>query len=416
MRVAIVEPEHAGHHLSHVRRLVSALAEIGAEVTIHTTARAIQSTQFKEQLGGAIEARKIVEMTDYHPRTLNAERYPALAVLALDITDRRLAVARYVRRVANSGVTDHILVPYGDNSIQAMGLMASLGRFAIPQGVELEGLLMRGRRAFEGRTIASRVKVRSWLSLTAAAPFARLHHLDQFVYTAIARRRPSLGSRMSLMPDPVDPVSRMPRDESRASLGIPVTGRYIGCVGGIDRRKGMDLLLRAFASAELGVEHHLLLAGPHDPELLNLLGGEMRHLVDSGAVISINRYLDDETFSRCISALDVMAAPYPPDRPHSGSSSVVLLAAAFGIPVLGTDSGWIGETIRRFGLGVTGDVNDRASLTRAISAALSSADDFVPGPRAGRLVAYNSTANFAAVFTRRIRERMGLPIVEVESI
>jgi len=275
---------------------------------------------------------------------------------------------------------------------------------------------MRGRRAFEGRTIASRVKVRSWLSLTAAAPFARLHHLDPFVYTAIARRRPALGSRLSLMPDPVDPVSRMPRDESRARLGIPVTGRYIGCVGEINWRKGMDLLLRAFASMEPTTECHLLIAGPHDREVLNLVNGELRHLVDSGAVISINRYLDDATFNGCISALDVMAAPYPPDRTHSGSSSIVLHAAAFGIPVLGTNTGWIGDTIRSFGLGVTCDVNDRETLTRAISASLSNAEAFVPSEKVRHLVAYNSTANFVAVFTRRIRERMGLPMVEVEPI
>ena len=78
-------------------------------------------------------------------------------------------------------------------------------------------------------------------------------------------------------------------------------------------------------------------------------------------------------------------------------------------PVLGSAFGWIGDTIQRFGLGRVADVTDTGAFASAISESFDAGGEFRMTEGGRRFVEFHRPENFAACFTRRIRERLGLP-------
>jgi hypothetical protein len=127
----------------------------------------------------------------------------------------------------------------------------------------------------------------------------------------------------------------------------------------------------------------------------------------------MDRYLSEQDMRTAIAAMDVVCTPYPPFHPphrgHSGSSSIVIHAASQDRFVLGEASGWIGRSIDAFGLGATCRTIDQHEFTHAITTSLDEASGYKPSPAGQRFVAFHSPDNFTAGFTRRVRERMGLP-------
>ena len=143
---------------------------------------------------------------------------------------------------------------------------------------------------------------------------------------ASAQRRLDLASS-AFAPDPVESKPRIDQGVARRRLGVPESGRYLGSVGLMDERKGIDRLITAFANAPLEPDDRLLLVGQSSLAVRDLLEGPMADLVRDGRIVAIDRYVDNEEFSAAISALDVVCTPYPQ---HIGSASVVIRAAAAG--------------------------------------------------------------------------------------
>lgn len=397
MRIALYEPNNDGHRYTHLKRLLPTLAGLG-KVTVVTSKEGAASKQFEAQLRGVshlFDLDASMPLTDPQgPAYLNH-------------------VAEHLRRVASTPGIDHVLMPYCDGTIQKAGQMRLTGRFTVPASVEIEGLMMRGLFAYEtGGGLKRALKTRAWLTLTGAAPFRIIHHMDPIVYRAIAKQAPGLARRVRLIPDPVEHFVPPAPAAARKTLGIPEDGRYIGCVGYQDRRKGIDRLIRAFLAAKLAPSDRLLLAGGHAKEIKDLLAGEAANAIAQGRIVSLARYVSDDELCLAVSALDVVCTPYPPDSGHSGSSSIVIHAAGQGRPVLGCDFGWVGDTIRRFGLGTTCNVLDNAAFAQAIEHALQSRGTFTPTEGAQRFAAFHRPENFAACFTRRLRERLNLPRLE----
>ena len=67
------------------------------------------------------------------------------------------------------------------------------------------------------------------------------------------------------------------------------------------------------------------------------------------------------------------------------------------------------RTICRFRLGSVCDVTERAGFARALARSLDQAEQYLPTEAAQRFAAFHSGSNFAAHWTARIRERLGLP-------
>jgi glycosyltransferase involved in cell wall biosynthesis len=210
------------------------------------------------------------------------------------------------------------------------------------------------------------------------------------------------------MADPIEAPCTLSRAEARRKLGIPDEGRYIGCTGLVDRRKGMDRLLRAFqqCDAQLRADDRLLLAGPIQQEIHELLQREYDADFRRRRVVLIDRHFSVEEIAEAVAALDVVCTPYPK---HRHSASIVIRAASHERFVLGNANWWMGRTIREFGLGSTCDVLDESAFAAAIPASLAASEGFHLGEKGRRLARFHSADNFAAQWCVRLRERLSLP-------
>ena len=395
MHIAIFEPNPDGHHYAHIRRLLPALAALGQRVTFVTSSEGVASSEYEAQI------KSLEHLCAVDSSIQRDGGRPGIGHVTGWASD--------LHRIAIDLAADHVLIPYADGTIQMVGLRRIAGGFSLPPGCELEGLMMRGSFAYNRPTLREVVRARAWLALTAAAPFRVVHHMDPIVVRALERRAPGLWRRTHLIPDPVERFDPPARAEARQRLGIPEDGRYIGCVGYMDRRKGIDRLIRAFLATRLGRTDRLLLAGSQESSIRELLADEAADAVREGRIISFERYLSDEEFRLSVAAMDVVGTPYPPDSGHSGSSSIVIHAAGQERPVLGSASGWIGDTIQRFGLGQVCDVTDLVAFAGAISGSLDASSDYRITEGGRRFAEFHRPENFAACFTRRLRERLGLP-------
>jgi len=141
----------------------------------------------------------------------------------------------------------------------------------------------------------------------------------------------------------------------------------------------------------------------------DLLNRDHQGLVRAGRIVVVNRYVSDDEIESAISALDLMCTPYPR---HIGSSGVVVRAAAAGRPILGSEYGWIGQTISRFELGTTCDVTNPGAFSRSLRDAVKTASQYAISPKGRRFLKYHSKENHFASWTERLRQRLGLPPAE----
>lgn len=298
---------------------------------------------------------------------------------------------------------DHAYVPYADGLMQVAGLARQLGWRLSRPGMEIEGLMMRGRFAYDSGPLA--IRDRATIKTLHWSPFDIVHHLDPIAYDFLVAHSPRLTGRLRLLPEAVERVEVVDRVFARVRLNIPAVGRYVGCLGALSAAKGVGLLLRVFLHSPPAPDVRLLLIGKADPQLRDLLNGECAGLRESGRIIHIDRYVSQEELHLGLNALDVICVPY---LRQIGSSGILVRAAAAGRPVLGTEFGWIGRVIRDFELGETCDIETIPAFAAALERALGGARTYRAGSKAQNFKAFHSIENFEAHWTRRLRQRLRL--------
>jgi glycosyltransferase involved in cell wall biosynthesis len=390
MRALIVEPDLAGHHAPYLAHMIEALAELGVQTTVAVPT----------------DTHDRVEYTTH----LQAIRDQADIQCVLDVGAAGSAAAAYAKNAAIRNAIrrfepDHLLVPYIDGVTQVATLLGASGAPTIPRGLFSEGLLFRGGFAYGGLTRRERLQHGVSRRLLSFSPWTILHFLDPLPFEDV-RHDERLSARARLMPDPVEAAPRVSRAEARRALGIEEDGRYVVLAGGIDRRKGADLLLDAFRAANLASTDRLLLAGPLAPDVRALLVGDLEPLIAAKRIVLLDRYLTNEELLLAIVAADLVCVPYPR---HIGSASILIRAAAAERPVLSSTFGWVAHMTARFGLGWSCDVRDRDAMARALGSALDRAASWQRGEAGARFVAYHSVENFRAHWTAALRNRLGLP-------
>ena len=399
MNVLIVEPTHAGHRLNIVGLLLDALAALpGVAVTFDTSPVAPQSPQFADWVA---------------PRMANVALRTTMPA-QLDYFDRAWTGSA-VDAIARSTVdarADHVFAPTGDGIVQIAALRRLLRRFPRRKGLEMEALMLRGKFAYDrAPRIKDRLEHLAWFAAVAATPFDRVHHMDPVIFDAAVRRAPTLARKLRRIPDPVDPIEPdLTIAQARAKLALPPDGRMLGCVGGLQMRKGIGLLIESFArnvaAGRLRAGDRLLLVGVPEPAVDAILDGAAKSLVDAGRIVAVRQFVDDRRMSNALSAMDLVVTAYPG---HVGSASITLRAAAQRRPVLADAFGWCGQIVPRFELGTIVDVVDAKAFDAAMIAALDASAGYVPGRKSEQLVRYGAVANFQAHWMERLRERLNLP-------
>jgi glycosyltransferase involved in cell wall biosynthesis len=222
-----------------------------------------------------------------------------------------------------------LLIPTADLFVR----MAGLARFAgirFSPGLQVRcGLLSLGA-AYPGLPLWRRVKhgLSFWLHQRAGT--VNFYH-DDYAVDFLNRRR---GLRLQAVPDP--PLGSGVRGKKSSRGAEPL---YFGCLGGLDKRKGVHLLVEAFGKAKFQAQPRLLLAGTiSDPGILAKVEA-LRASLGKDRVVHWNEFLSDRAYFQALQKMDVVCLLYPQ---HLGASGVFAQAAQAGKWVIAPDWGWMG--------------------------------------------------------------------------
>jgi glycosyltransferase involved in cell wall biosynthesis len=386
----IFETDCAGHRLQYVRSIIDALREAGvSDVLFVTSPGVVESPEYRTHLqdvGGSL--------------TIDASSKASLRPASLAALSRFIALRKSVKQYQ----PDHVYVPYGDGLIQVSGVANLLSLCWRRKNTIVEGLLMRGGYAYPVCGALEKLKGMASLWSLGWSPFDVIHQLDPFAFEYVKMHRRRLFGRCRLIPEAVEQIQPIRPEVAREMLKVDVDGRYLGCLGWLDTRKGVDLLIRSFASARLRANDRLLLMGNVDPQIQCMLDGEFATLVQEGRIVVIKGYVSQEAFHLGFSAADVLVAPYPR---HIGSSGIVVRAASIGKPILGSNFGWIGAVIQDFGLGWICNVQDCVEFSKTIEHAMEHLQNYRPSESGAGFARYHTLENFKLHWTRQIRQRLG---------
>jgi glycosyltransferase involved in cell wall biosynthesis len=390
MRVLIVEPDLTGHHSPYLRHLLCSLAELGQEAVVLTCRGASQTPQF------ALHLQDVSAQATWDESLEPDSKLPRNAA----------QLFRALVEAVNRHHAEHVWVPYADFETLYLGARAFVGwKRHWPAGVQAEGLIFRGNLAYPAPRWHKNLNRIIAKLFVPKANWEILHFLDPIPYEYLCREYPEQSHRYRLMPDPVEKVVQETAHVARARLRIPVSGRYVGCIGVLVDLCAIGRVLSAFRQAGLGDENRLLLAGPMAESVRALIDHDFGDLVASGRVICLDRHLNLDEVALAVMATDVVCIP---TKFRVGSSSFLIRAATAGRAVVADDFGWTGWIVRKFDLGWTVDVRNISAFAEALRSAIENAGATQFSPAAERFVRYHSAENFKAHWTSGLRERLGL--------
>ncbi len=155
------------------------------------------------------------------------------------------------------------------------------------------------------------------------------------------------------------------QDAARKMLGLhDVNGKILLCLGGTRYDKGLDLLLDALNCVE--APFHLLIAGKEEYFSSDFIKEKAAAYLSN--VTSILGFLDDEIFSMCVCASDIVVLPYR--KQFDGASGPLGEGVRLGKQIIGPNHGSLGRIITEHHLGKTFIVEDVADLAYVVNNAL----------------------------------------------
>ncbi|TWU37650.1 D-inositol-3-phosphate glycosyltransferase [Novipirellula aureliae] len=373
MRVLVFEHSFkvGGHRLPYASKTASAFE--GSDVLV----------ALPSQLSGDESICRYFKHENVHFYEAN----PTSGALSNAIEAGRCLV-RLVKRVR----PDLVVIPTADGLATMLGMMNLLKLNGCLRQINIDACLMKPQI---GRPTTS--MLRNWTNqlkwwITTKGPWQRLLLIDPLAWSAVKN---SKASRIFLCPDPVPTQFVFDKTEARLALGLPSAGRMIVSVGGQDRRKGTDLLLRAFEVARFADQDRLVLIGKISDEIRPQIQVIQQNSVLANRLIIIDRYISEDEFQQAIIASDLVAMPYrSTDRP----SGIACRCLAWGRPVIATNSGWLKWVVDDLGAGFAADPLESKEFANMLEHALDQCDRFSLTTKGQSFVEYNSEQNYAKVW------------------
>ena len=186
-----------------------------------------------------------------------------------------------------------------------------------------------------------------------------------------------------------------------------MNGRYVVTTGLMEPRKGIDLLLGAFARAKLQQDDRLLLIGRMHQAIRDLISHDYQSLLNAGRIVVVDRYVSDFELGCGFMAGDVLVTPHPG---QIGSSGTLVRAAAAQRPIIASNFGWVGWVTQQFELGVSVDVTDQMAFASAIESTLSNTADWRRSEKAARFCQYHTVKNQKAHWLVSLARDRGLAL------
>jgi glycosyltransferase involved in cell wall biosynthesis len=344
LSVVMYTPSAIGGHARYSHELLSAMAEIGSE------SQADVALVTSSDLDAAYRAASY-RIYDFLPPMLHRSTFS---------TDVRWALDRLHHYVARDAAFLDWL------ATQPQGLIVHLqeyGPLFAPRHVA--EMRKSGHRVFFTVHNVRRRKYRSHLLNSAYdCRFRAAWRGCDGLIVHDRRLQNELGAFLGPAHPPIWVVPHgIWRRQEQPSEGGSVPHRQperLLCFGVIRRGKGIHVLLESMWRLE---HHHLTIVGePKDKEYAAFI----RKLVEQlprERVELIDEFVTDKTMDQLFEASDVVVLPY---TQFSAQSGVLHAALAHSRPVVASDLGALGETVRRWEVGRVVPPDDSASLAAAI--------------------------------------------------
>ncbi len=167
------------------------------------------------------------------------------------------------------------------------------------------------------------------------------------------------------------PLTGMTPSEARHRLGFDGDKQFILFFGKIDEYKGLDRLLAAFDGLAYP-NTRLVIAGEYrNPAYRAQIYLQLERMSRRKDVHIYERFVPNEEVEVFFKACDVLCLPYR----HIYQSGLVFLGPRFGIPMVTTDVGSLGEFVGD-GMGMVSRTNDAAGIADALDRFLSAPGRF----------------------------------------
>ncbi len=393
-RVLFYDPDHLGHHMPYLARMLPGFLDRRVELVLATTAAALESREYRQSLGGFADDLRVLPICTMRP-----------GLSPLRNARHRLAELEAAIREA---APDHVAVLYGDGLWQLVAGRWLARRRCWPESMPVEMWLYRGGFVYPDASELDAVKRWLFRRLLRSGLIARLHLDDELLFDyAKAHLAKDVRTQLVLTPNPVTMYDPMTKEDARRELGLPIDGKLVSTSGTITVRKGVDLVLKAYAGyltkhADAGIR--LLVAGPQNDEMRRIIACEpYQTLVASGRIIPMDRWLNERDMFTIASASDLVLAAYPH---HSGRSSIILWAAAAGRPSLGASRGCIGYVIRQERLGWTCDVGVHTQFVASLAAALRNEWPSADSHRVRQYAQTHDVKRYQVIASELVKQRL----------
>lgn len=395
MRALVFEPQFVGHNLAYAKHVIAALVDQGIETTLLTSQQAIQSEEYESHLGSLSSSfHQIVSKAFESKKSSRGVRVQGPSGL--------FATMRSLLDGLKTHNPDHVIIPFANPLAHALGVPNPISAWVRKRQIEFEGILLFGRYAYPHIDLPSLCKQKIALGMLDRGPWTRLHHILPHAVRLMENHSPHLRSLVSFLPDPVEPPIHFTRYSACQKLGISPDNQYVSLVGLIEKRKGVFDLLNAARTLDgtLPNNTRFLLAGRCTEEVKTALHVEFLPLVQKQRVIVLDQHLSQDRLWAACYASSLMTLPYPE---HQYSASLLIRAAAAGVPVLCNAIGWMHETTQQYGLGWTCNTRDPKSFVATLNACLPICNAYTNTPLADEFVRKHSLDNFRSKITERAR-------------
>ena len=343
MRILVAESKWTGHHLFFAAGIAEALADDDHEIVLAVTNSGEENPRRMVDLAVAGLPRNISIRTSLPGPPAGFAR----------IGDRDGAIERTTIECEVAEVDpDVVVVPSGDALAFHLGGGGRGSRLNAPEirMVLHQPYIGYGDRGW--RFAAKRELIRHRLRRLRPGLAAIDHRIARSL---------GPGRGVALIPDPPAPSESTSPAEARLRFDVPAEHRIFLAAGEHSTRKGTDRLLDCWPR-DRDDRTTLLVVGRCTDAVRRAV--EMRRDdLDARRIVLLDRILDVQTHLDAFRAADVITACYPQ---HFGASGILNTAVAMGRPMIGSDYGCIGDTIRAFGLGATLDCRNPERMCSAL--------------------------------------------------
>lgn len=323
-KVGIFEDHFDGHHLAYVETLVRYVFEKTKQRPLLLLSKEVQASRQYEIFLKPLESK--FEVINLKP----------IKKMSSFLRFRRLTGV--LKDLEKLGVRT-LLIPTAGH----LAHMAGVARFAgfRSEKIDIRCGVLRLGAAYPGRSLWRRLMHELSFWLIRKAPITPFY-FDEYAVNVMRNKR---GIDLKTIPDPYYSSGNEALTLTSANHLSSSDSICFGCLGGLDRRKGVDLLIDAFMRGDFKSKPRLLLAGQIiDSSILEKVASAQK-LFGSERVIHLNKYLSNEDYFASLLKMDVVCLPY---RKHIGPSGVFAQAASAGKVVIVSNYGWLGWEMAKY--------------------------------------------------------------------